>query len=389
MSAPLNLSANSVMLVVSGDQNLRRELQAALHDYGVKQIICVVDELEALETIEQKTPDIIFLDVPSSGMNWLEFCMNISKGNSETHSIPIIAITDMNKSDDRVKMLKINVSAVLHKPIVKDELVDCVELYLKKSYLIKKLENDEEPTEDDLEIARDLQYTLLPDDDLLQSCKENYNVGIYHIYQASQALGGDYWTVRQLSEGKIMVCVADFAGHGVSVAIDTFRLHNYLKEFVNYLDSPAQILESMNDNFYRILPTGQYLTCFFGIIDTVQNKITYAGAAVPPALLVNSGKIIEFDCSGTPIGAYPKAHYVDREEKFSGDSSLLIYSDALVEMNVDNQELFSDDSIRQKIEEWSSGGSRAIYDGVVNSIKQTGHRFDDDLTLVLLDLNAK
>ncbi len=389
MSARSNLSGNAVILVVGGDQALRSELQDILSGYGIREVVFAIDEIDALEKMDEIKPDLILLDVTLSGMNWLEFCMNVSKGNSETHSIPIIAMADLNRNDERVKMLKINVSAVIHKPVSKEELIDCVDLYLQKSYLIRKLENDEEPTEDDLEIARGLQYTLLPDDDLLESCKENYNVGIYHIYKASQALGGDYWTVRQLPDGKVMVCVADFAGHGVSVAIDTFRLHNYLKEFVNYLDSPAQILENMNDNFYRILPTGQYLTCFFCIIDTVQNKITYASAAVPPVILVNAGEVIAFDCSGTPIGAYPKAHYIDREEKFSGNSSLLRYSDALVEMNGDNQALFSNESMQQKIQEWASGGSKAIYDGIVNRIEGTNHRFDDDLTLVLLDLNAQ
>lgn len=389
MSARSNLSDNAVILVVGSDSALCAELQDALISYGVRAVLFAIDEFDALEQIDKTKPDLILLDIALSGMNWLEFCMNVSKGNSETHSIPIIAMTDLSRNDERAKMLKINVSAVIHKPFSKEELIDCVDMYLQKSYLIKKLENDEEPTDDDLEIARGLQYTLLPDDDLLESCRENYNIGIYHLYKASQALGGDYWTVQQLPDGKVMVCVADFAGHGVSVAIDTFRLHNYLKEFVNYLDSPAQILENMNDNFYRILPTGQYLTCFFCIIDTVQNKITYASAAVPPVIMVNSGEVVAFDCSGTPIGAYPKAHYVDKEVEFSGNSSLLIYSDALVEMNGDNQILFSSDSLQQNVRKWADGGSKAIYDGVVKRIEQTNHRFDDDLTIVVLDLKTR
>ena len=384
-----SLSDKTTMLTIGGDEVSNAVLRTILLDYGVKEIISAIDEIDALEKLETLVPDLIFIDVSFSNMNWLEFCTNLYKGDSKTQSIPVIAVTNMAKGDERVKMLKINVAGVIHKPISPIDLANCINLYLQKSHLIKRLEECAEPTVLDLEIARNLQYTLLPDDDLVQACKENYNVEIRHIYQASQALGGDYWTVQQLPNGKLMVCVADFAGHGVSVALDTFRLDNYLKEFVNYTDSPAQILENMNDNFYRILPTGQYLTCFFGIIDTVNNTVTYAGAAVPPALLINATEVSVLDCSGTPIGAYPKSKYEDKTVPFTVGSSLMVYSDALVEINSYNKSIFTADSLLQKIQEWSVGGSQAIYDGIVECIKKENHHFDDDLTLVLLEMNPK
>lgn len=384
----VDLGHKAVVLVVGSDEAMIASLRSILGNYGVRELIIAIDEFEALDKLESITPDLIFLDVSFASMNWLEFCTNLCKGNSATSYIPVIAITDMDMDDERVKMLKINVSGVIAKPIREEDLIDCVDLYVQKSYLIRRLENNEEPTDLDLQIARNLQYTILPDEDLLNACKENYNVEVHHIYQASQALGGDYWTVRQLPDGKLMVCVADFAGHGVSVAIDTFRLHNYLKEFVDYSSSPACILENMNDNFYRILPTGQYLTCFLGIIDTAHNSIIYSGAAVPPALLIGGGSISELDCSGTPIGAYPKASYEDRTVNFYQDSSLMVYSDALVEINGEDKVLFSRDDMLNKIKEWSVGGAKAIYDGVVEKIEETSHHFDDDLTLIVLNLHS-
>ncbi len=390
MSANLpDLICDSRILVIDDATKTCTGLQTVLRDYNAKEIIYALDGFDALDKLDTFTPDLILLNISSSNMNWLEFCTTLRKGNESSHTVPIIAITDMDKTDERVKILKFNVSGVLHKPVLPEELANSLNLHLQKSRLMKRLEECEEPTALDLEIARNMQYTLLPDEDLLISCKENYNVTIQHLYKSSQALGGDYWAVKQLENSRLMICVADFAGHGVSVALDTFRLHNYLMEFVNYSNSPAKILEDMNDSFYRILPTGQYLTCFFGIIDTAKSTITYSGAAVPPAILINSGEAISLDCSGTPIGAYPKAEYTEQTIPFTENSALLIYSDALIEINADNKTLFTKDSLFHHVEQWSADGVDYIYNGIVKRIEQTSHRFDDDLTLVLLDLNPK
>ncbi len=384
-----DLLCDSQILVVDDVAGTCEALKTVLNDHGTKKVVYATDNLDASEKLEAFTPDLIIIYVSSSNIGWLEFCNSLRKKNGVSGIVPILAITDMNKLDERVKILKFNVSGVLHKPIQNEELYKSLNLYLQKSRLIKRLEENKEPTAADLEIARSMQYTLLPNDNLLDACKENYGVEISHIYQSSQALGGDYWAVKQLENGRLMVCVADFAGHGVSAAIDTFRLHNYLMEYVNYSNSPAIILKDMNDNFYRMLPIGQYLTCFLGIIDTSNNKITYAGAAVPPAILINNEEVISLDCSATPIGAYPKAEYTEQTIDFYKDSTLMVYSDALIEINSYNKSVFTRDSLLQHIQEWSIYGMRTIYEKILTRIKQSNHHFDDDLTLILLNMNGK
>jgi len=385
LSAELpDLFCESNILVVGGTDNVASDIGEILKSYEAKDIKNTPDGIGAMEKLEEYTPDLILLYINSENMSWLEFCTLLRKGNEKARAIPIIAITDMEKKDERVRILKFNVTGVCHLPINNEELYKCLNLYLQKSRLIKRLEDSFTPTAEDMEIARNMQYTLLPDDDLIKSCRKNYGIEIRHLYKSSQALGGDYWTVKQLENSQVMICIADFAGHGVSVAIDTFRLHNYLMEYVNYSDSPAKILEDMNNNFYRMLPTGQYLTCFLGIIDTANNKLSYAGAAVPPAIIINDGEATILNCSGTPIGAYPKAEYMEQKIDFGIDSILLAHSDALVEINQKDKSLFTSDSLHEYVKEWSSGGMEQIYENILKRIKLSGHHFDDDLTLVLL-----
>lgn len=384
-----DLLCDSHILIVDDEGGTCAALQSVLENYGTKKVVYAADNLDAFDKLENFIPDLIIIYISSTNSGWLEFCTSLRKRNEVSNIVPILAITDMLRSDERVKIIKFNVTGVVHRPIADEKLYRSLNLHLQKSRLIKRLEESKEPTPADLEIARNMQYTLLPNEDLLDACKENYGIEISHIYQSSQALGGDYWAVKQLENSRMMVCIADFAGHGVSAAIDTFRLHNYLMEYVDYANSPATILKDMNDNFYRMLPIGQYLTCFLGIIDTENNTITYAGAAVPPAILINNQEITSLDCSGTPIGAYPKAEYTAQTINFSEGSTMLIYSDALIEINGDNKSIFTKDSLLEYIQEWSRDSMQTIYDKILTRIKQAGHRFDDDLTLVMLNINSK
>ncbi len=379
-----DLVSESYILVVSGIGNAPGSITEMLQNHGAVHIKDASNNYEAMDILEEYTTDLILLYINSENMNWLEFCTLLRKGNEKSRIIPIIAITDMDKKDDRVKILKFNVTGVLHLPVNNDELYKALNFYLQKSRLIKRLEDSISPTSDDLEVARRMQYTLLPDDDLIKACANNYGVAIHHLYKSSQALGGDYWTIKQLENSKLMICIADFAGHGVSVAIDTFRLHNYLAEYANYSDPPSKILEDMNNNFYRMLPTGQYLTCFLGIIDTANNILSYAGAGAPPAIIINDRESIELNCSGTPIGAYPKAEYLDKKIDLGEGWILVAYSDALVEINQDDKYIFNNSSLQEYLQEWSSGGMENIYQNILKRIKLTGHHFDDDLTLVIL-----
>ena len=76
---------------------------------------------DALEIIEREVPDIILLDVMTPGMDGFEVCAQI-KANPNLMHIPVVMVTALSDTSDRVRGLEAGADDFLTKPVYVDEL---------------------------------------------------------------------------------------------------------------------------------------------------------------------------------------------------------------------------------------------------------------------------
>ena len=89
---------------------------------------------EALESIENKQPDLILLDILMPGINGFELCKML-KNDIRTRIIPIIIVTGLTDRKEREKALDAGAEDFLTKPIDKFELTARVKSLIRiKSY---------------------------------------------------------------------------------------------------------------------------------------------------------------------------------------------------------------------------------------------------------------
>jgi DNA-binding response OmpR family regulator len=108
------------ILIVEDDSDLRRMFRTALSMTGY-----VVDEaadgLEALRIIEARPPDLVVLDLMLHALDGLSVQQELA-GRAITSHIPIVIVTG---SDIEVDAL--NVSCLMRKPVMPDELIRTVQ----------------------------------------------------------------------------------------------------------------------------------------------------------------------------------------------------------------------------------------------------------------------
>jgi serine phosphatase RsbU (regulator of sigma subunit)/ABC-type amino acid transport substrate-binding protein len=185
----------------------------------------------------------------------------------------------------------------------------------------------------ELEMARETQTVLLPDMQTVQEIFKLHGLHVDSRFQPSSELGGDFWGLRSLDDSRVAVMAVDFSGHGINAALNTFRLHALLDSDRQHVDDPAAFLQHLNHRMSPLLPPGQYATMFYGVIDTQQDVMTYAGAATPSPLvfLPGCGEPLVGSGIGFPIGMFDDSTYENRELPFPVGASLLLYSDAVTE----------------------------------------------------------
>src|SRR5579862_2782206 len=80
------------------------------------EVVTAFSGMEALAKMEEHEPDIILLDVMMPGMDGFEVCRRI-KANTKTAHIPVVMVTALDQSSDRVAGLEAGADDFLTKPV--------------------------------------------------------------------------------------------------------------------------------------------------------------------------------------------------------------------------------------------------------------------------------
>lgn len=192
--------------------------------------------------------------------------------------------------------------------------------------------SNEEDNASDLHIARQMQEELLPPPHELAAMRRAYGVDISGYLETSSTLGGDLWGMAPFDDHRFALWLADFSGHGVTAALNTFRLHALIKNMPEGREQPSRYLADINQRLTGLLPTGQYATMLYGLIDLRDEIFTYAAAAAPHPLIITPGCDIQTgNGSGLPLGIRRTAAYEERRLHLPRGATLFMASDALSE----------------------------------------------------------
>ncbi|MDJ0734168.1 MAG: response regulator [Nostocaceae cyanobacterium] len=155
------------ILLVDDNPNNLKVLSEAIQGYGWKTLMAIDGE-SAIEQTEYAQPDLILLDVMMPGINGFETCRRL-KANPDTQHIPVIFMTALSDTTDKVKGLEIGAVDYITKPFQQEEVIARLKLHLKLSHLTRSLEQQvQQRTAELSQSLQELQTTQLQ---LIQSEK--------------------------------------------------------------------------------------------------------------------------------------------------------------------------------------------------------------------------
>jgi chemosensory pili system protein ChpA (sensor histidine kinase/response regulator) len=128
--APVVEAEKKVALVVDDSLTMRKVLSRVLEREGF-EVITANDGMDAVQKLQLITPDIILTDIEMPRMDGFEFSRHV-RDNDKTASIPLIVISSRTAEKHRNVAKELGVDAFLGKPVQDDELIEQVNLLLKK-----------------------------------------------------------------------------------------------------------------------------------------------------------------------------------------------------------------------------------------------------------------
>lgn len=377
-------------ILIVDDQQLNRDLlKQVLTKGGYRNISFAEDGITALEVVEAKKPDLVILDILMPRLDGFAVCRALRK-NSSFDDLPIIVQTSLDSSDERHEVFEAGASDLIIKPFDHKEVLSRVRLHLQQRLNRQLRNNYIRQMETELAQAKALQVSLLPSDQELAALTEKTGLRCKGYYESSAQMGGDLWGLIPLSDNRVLVYLADFAGHGVVAAMDTFRLHTLMKLGSDSVDLavPEEVMAWLNDQLKRSLRLGQFATMFLCVIDPETAKLSYAAAAAPPVFIAREkGRIERLDTSGMPLGILASRDFTSNQIAFGPGDCLFAYSDALIESkDHTGQRRFGVDKLENLLKgRWPACNPDDLLQLVLDHFFETHPRpVDDDLTVVTL-----
>ncbi|MBD1892218.1 MULTISPECIES: response regulator [unclassified Coleofasciculus] len=129
----------SLIMIVDDNPNNTKVLFELLKEAGYRVLVAKSGE-SALERLQSVSPDLILLDVMMPGIDGFETCRRL-KASPATQEIPVIFMTALSDTLDKVKGLTLGAVDYITKPFQQEEVLARVKIHLKLYHLNQELEN--------------------------------------------------------------------------------------------------------------------------------------------------------------------------------------------------------------------------------------------------------
>ena len=252
---------------------------------------------------------------------------------------------------------------------------------LENARLIEE-ERAKEKIEEELNVARTIQQSLLPrklpSEGWFRACGSSI---------ASHQVGGDYFDVAEVSDTCWATVVADVSGKGVSSALLASLLQG---AFLTASDQPNQMIKQVQQ-ISRFLNErtdgGKYATIFYCLLDR-SGRLSYINAGqCAPMLLSRDGRFEYLEATSMPVGLLPQVDFALEQRQLAPGDRLVIYSDGVTEAQNARNEFFGRKRLRELAVAHSSDSGAVLHQAILSAVNAFVDSAPqaDDITLVVIE----
>ena len=176
-------------------------------------------------------------------------------------------------------------------------------------------------------IAQEVQRALLPD-----HLPEVPGYEFFASYDAAQAIGGDYYDVIELADGRICISFGDVAGKGVPGALVMSRMHSCVQSTLAHVSDVESAMKAINTHMCDSAIEGRFVTYVLIILDPKTHELTLSNAGhMSPLIRHADGRIESFndDIVGPPIGVVEDFPYEVETKTLNPGEMVLIVTDGV------------------------------------------------------------
>jgi len=238
--------------------------------------------------------------------------------------------------------------------------------------------------EQELEVARLIQQNFLP-----KQLPDLPGWQVAAFYRPAREVGGDFYDVIPLPDGRVGFVVGDVTDKGVPAALVMSATRSVLRASAQRLIEPGVVLERVNELLCPDMPAKMFVTCLYGVLDPASGHLRFANAGHDLPYVKTAGGVVELRARGMPLGLMPGMAYEEKETVLAPGESVLLHSDGIVEAHDPDRGMFGFPRLKETVA--GSPGGQALIDRVITELEAftgAGAEQEDDITMVTLERSA-
>lgn len=243
-----------------------------------------------------------------------------------------------------------------------------------------------ERMESELNIARDIQMSLLPK--IFPPFPDVPEFDLFALLQPAREVGGDLYDFYRIDDERVCFVLGDVSGKGVPASLFMAVTMTLIKMTAAKGLSPDGILQEVNAQLSRDNSSCMFVTLFCGILNTASGEVWYAnGGHNPPVLLRNTKKPSFLPgTDGMLLGAMEDVTFAMKRLALAPGESLLLYSDGVTEAMDEQDELYSEERLLELLNGLGSRGAKETVGAVMESVLAFAGKAPqaDDITLMMI-----
>ncbi|MCH7825051.1 MAG: SpoIIE family protein phosphatase [Acidobacteria bacterium] len=233
--------------------------------------------------------------------------------------------------------------------------------------------------ESDLEIAREIQQSLLP-----HEFPELSWASIYGFNQPARQVGGDYYDVFLTDDGDLGFAVGDVSGKGVPASLVMSTLQSSFLAESSAHDDIAKVCERVNEFLVQRTTPERYAT-FFAARLMADGTLLYVNAGHNPPMLLRGDEVHRLSGGGLPLGLFRGRTYELQKSELQPGDLLLVFTDGVTEANDPAENEFGEERLLEVVRANIDADVRSLTEKVFAAIAEFSrglHNPHDDITLL-------
>jgi sigma-B regulation protein RsbU (phosphoserine phosphatase) len=277
-----------------------------------------------------------------------------------------------------------SISAMLSKTSIK--LLESLAFEASKAFENVRLmheEQEKQRLEHEFQMARDVQVALSP----VSSVKSNHFELAAHSIPCRD-VGGDFYDLLTLSDGRVVLTLADVSGKGISAALLASLAQGIIEAEFYQGHSPAEVLEILNRVILNRSEANRFITMFCAVLDS-EGSLTWVNAGHnPPILARHGGETETLSTQSLMLGAFDFAEYRVSNTRLGPGDLVFSFTDGVTEAVNSSGDFFGDERLLELVRKSINLTAEQIKNRVLEEVLDftRGLPQGDDITVVALKM---